>query len=85
MDSTMVAIEVSGEIDDQHRLQLDEPLPVAGPRRVRVIVLFPSDDEDIAESVWLSAATSHAAFDFLKDTAEDIYSARDGVPFRDEL
>lgn len=84
MESTMVAVEVNGTIDEQHRLQLDEPLPVAGPRRVRVIVLFSHNDEDLDETEWLSAAANHAAFGFLKDAAEDIYSATDGVPFRDE-
>jgi hypothetical protein len=79
MDSTMTAIEVSGTIDEQHRLFLDQPVSIAGPRRVRVIILY-SDDEDWNESEWLQAAAHNSAFDFLKDAAEDIYSVADGAP-----
>ena len=83
MDNTMTAVEVSGRVDEQHRLELDGPLPIAGPRRVRVIVLYAADD-DWTEREWLQAAADNSAFDFLKDAAEDIYSATDGAPFRDE-
>jgi len=83
MEGTMTAIEVSGRIDEQHRLELDAPLPIGGPRRVRVIVLYPAD-EDWDEIEWLQTAANNPAFDFLKDAAEDIYSATDGEPFRDE-
>ena len=79
----MVAIEASGRVDEQHRLELDAPLPISGPRRVRVIVLYAADD-DWSEAEWLQAAAHNPAFDFLKDAAEDIYSPMDGVPFRDE-
>lgn len=83
MEQTMVAVETSGRVDEQHRLQLDAPLPIAGPRRVRVIVLYAADD-DWDENEWLLAVAQNPAFDFLKDAAEDIYSPTDGVPFRDE-
>lgn len=83
MDSTMTAIEMSGRVDEQHQLQLDGPLPIDGPRRVRVIVLYAADEES-NESEWLQAAAQNSAFDFLKNAAEDIYSVADGVPFRDE-
>lgn len=83
MEQTMVAVETSGRVDEQHRLQLDAPLPIAGPRRVRVIVLYAADD-DWDETEWLEAAAHNPAFDFLKDAAEDIYSSADGTPFRDE-
>ena len=36
--SVMTAIETTGNVDAQHQLRLDEPLPI-GPGRVRVIVL----------------------------------------------
>jgi hypothetical protein len=84
MDNTMAAIEVTGRVDEQRRLQLDAPLPISGPRRVRVIVLYANED-DFDETEWLSAAAGNPAFDFLKDAAEDIYSVTDGVPFRDEI
>ena len=76
------AIETAGTITAQSQLVLDDPLPVAGPRRVRVIILMP-DEEDIDEAEWLRAAAANPAFDFLKDPAEDIYSIQDGKPFHD--
>ena len=35
------AIETAGTIDAQRQLVLDEPLPIDGPTRVRVIILIP--------------------------------------------
>jgi hypothetical protein len=83
MDAKMRAIELTGTIDEQHQLVLDSAVPIAGPKRVRVIVLYPLDDE-IDEDEWLYAATHNPAFDFLKDPAEDIYSLQDGKPFNDQ-
>jgi hypothetical protein len=77
------AIEVGGTIDEQRRLQLDEPLPIAGPSRVRVIILIP-DETDMDEKEWLQAAASNPAFDFLKEPEEDIYTLADGKPFDDQ-
>ena len=81
METTRTAIEASGTIDTEHRLVLDEPLPVAGPTRVRVIILLP-EDCDIAESEWLHAASINPAFDFLREPQEDIYRPDDGRPWR---
>jgi len=77
------AIEVGGTIDEQRQLQLDEPLPIVGPSRVRVIILIP-DETDINEQEWLQAAASNPAFDFLKEPEEDIYTLADGKPFYDQ-
>ncbi|MCZ7402775.1 MAG: hypothetical protein O8C61_11200 [Candidatus Methanoperedens sp.] len=82
MDVAVKAIETTGTIDVQHRLLLDEPLPVPGPTRVRVIILLPGD-ADIDEKDWLYAAASNQAFDFLKEPEEDIYTSEDGRPFHD--
>jgi hypothetical protein len=83
MKETMTAIEMTGTIDEHRQLQLDSPLPVFGPMRVRVIVLYPASEEwDEAE--WLRSAARNPAFSYLKDPAEDIYSLNDGKPFRDE-
>jgi hypothetical protein len=60
------AIEVGGAIDEQRQLQLDEPLPIVGPSRVRVIILIP-EEIDIDEEEWLQAAAKNPAFDFLKE------------------
>lgn len=74
------AIELTGVIDDKRQLHLDEPLPIVGPSRVRVIILVP-EESDISEGEWLRFAASNPAFDFLKDPAEDIYTLEDGEPF----
>jgi len=77
------AIEVTGTIDAQHHLLLDEALPVSGPTRVRVIILIPEEAE-IDEAEWLRAAASNPAFDFLKSPQEHIYTLADGKPFEDQ-
>lgn len=82
MDIAVKAIETTGTIDAEHRLFLDEPLNVPGPRRVRVIILLP-EDEEIDEKEWLYAAASNPAFDFLKEPEENIYTSEDGRPFHD--
>jgi hypothetical protein len=83
MDIKMKAIEVTGTVDEQGQLHLDEPLTILGPRRIRAILLFP-EEADIDEREWLQAAVSNPAFHFLKDPAEDIYTLTDGKPFHDE-
>jgi hypothetical protein len=79
----MNAIETTGIVDAQHQLRLDEPLTIAGPSRVRVIILVP-DAEDIPEAAWTKAAATSPAFDFLNESAENIYTATDGKPFHDQ-
>ena len=78
----MHAIEMTGTIDAQHQLVLDEVLPMAGPVRVRVIVLVDVLDE-IAEAAWMKSAAANPAFAFLDDEREDIYSLSDGKVFRE--
>jgi len=91
MESTMTAIEMTGTIDKHRQLRLDDSLPVPGPMRVRVIVLYPSSgEEDVAdvdsdEAEWLQAAARNPAFAVLKEPEEDIYSPTDGKPFHDEV
>lgn len=83
MEGRLRAVEVNGTIDEQNRLHLDELLPISGPSRVRVIILFPESGE-IDEQEWLRAAAMSPSLDFLKDPAEDVYSLSDGVSFHDE-
>ena len=78
----MTAIETTGNVDAQHQLRLDEPLPI-GPGRVRLIVLVP-ESAQIDENAWAKAAAASPAFDFLKEDAEDIYTVNDGKPFHDQ-
>ncbi|MEE8591367.1 MAG: hypothetical protein V3V57_11770 [Spirochaetia bacterium] len=80
MEIVEKVIETHGTIDKEHRLVLDEVLPLEGPQRVRVIILVPEEAE-IDESRWLEAAASNEAFAFLNDPEEDIYSLLDGKPF----
>jgi hypothetical protein len=44
----MNAIERTGIVGAEHQLRLDEPLPIPGQSRLRVIVLVP-EAEDISE------------------------------------
>ena len=80
--NVMNAVETTGVVDEQRQLRLDEPQPIAGPSRVRVIILFPDSDE-IPEPDWMKSAAANPSFGFLKDSAEDIYTAADGKPFHD--
>jgi hypothetical protein len=77
------AIETTGTVDAHHQLRLDEPLPIPGESRVRVIVLVPEAD-DISETAWAKAASTSPSFDFLRHPAEDVYTAADGKPFDDK-
>ncbi len=79
----MRAIEIGGRIDERHRLHLDAPLEVAGPSRVRVLVLIP-EEGDLSEAEWLRMAAANPAFDFLREPSEDIYTPQDGKPLRNE-
>lgn len=83
MEIVEKAIETTATINAQRELVLDEPLPVTGPARVRVIVLLPGEAE-LDEREWLRAARANPAFDFLKTPEEDIYSLADGRPFHDQ-
>ena len=80
MEATLTAVEMTGTIDEDRHLHLDTLLPISGPRRVRVIVLYPPEEE-LSETAWLQAAAKNPAFAFLHDAAEDIYSLTDGKPF----
>ena len=72
----MKAIELVGDIDDQHRLQalVPEDLPV-GP--VRLIVLLP--DEDEGGIAWAQGVTREWSAE-IQDPREDIYTLEDGQP-----
>jgi hypothetical protein len=83
METTLTAIELTGTVNDDHQLKLDDILPLSVPKHVRVIVLYsPVDEWD--EKEWLHAATLSPAFNFLKDPEEEIYTLIDGKPYHDE-
>jgi len=83
MEVALKAIEMTGVVDKDSRLVLDEPLPIVGPSRVRVIILV-SEEAEIADHEWLRAAATNPAFDFLKEPEEDIYTLADGKAFHDQ-
>ena len=72
----MKAIELIGQVDEQHRLQAHVPegLP-AGP--VRLIVLLPEDDD--TGLAWAHGIAREWA-DELGDARQDIYTPEDGQP-----
>jgi hypothetical protein len=45
MEVATKTIETTGTVDAQRQLVLDEPLPIVGPTRVRVIILLPEEDD----------------------------------------
>jgi hypothetical protein len=74
-------IETTGFINAEHQLLLKDIIPLASTH-VRVIIMATEDnDTDISESEWLTAAAVNPAFDFLKDSKEDIYTLTDGKTF----
>ena len=75
----LTAIETIGTIEQSGRIVIDETFSVNVPTLVRVIVLFP-ENEDLNENEWLQAASKNEVFDFLNDPDEDIYSLSDGKP-----
>lgn len=75
----LTAIETTGTIEPNGRIVIDETFSVNTPTLVRVIILFP-ENEDLNESEWLQAASKNAVFDFLNDPDEDIYSLAEGKP-----
>jgi hypothetical protein len=83
MGAVLKALELMGTVDEQGQLHLDQPLPMAGPSQVRVIILIP-EETDLDEREWLRTAAMNPAFDFLKEPEEDIYTLADGKPFDDQ-
>ena len=71
----MKAIELIGEVDEQHRLHAEVPADVPAGL-VRVIVL-PGEDE--AGSLWAHGIASEWSAE-LSDPREDIYTLDDGRP-----
>ncbi len=76
-------VELSGTVDEEGRLHLDHPVPLRGPRKVRVWVLI--EEEPLTEETWLHAVAHSPAFADLADAEEDIYTLEDGEPFHDEV
>lgn len=71
----MKAIEIKSKTNSKGHLKLDLDLKEAG-KNVKILILM---EEDLNEEMeWLKMISEDPAFDFLKDTEEDIYSLYDG-------
>ena len=79
--SAPTIVELSGTVDEQGRLHVEQPLPLHGPRQVRVWVLI--EEEPLSEEAWLHAVAHNPAFADLASPEEDIYTLEDGKPFHD--
>lgn len=84
MEQSLHTIEMTGTVDEDRRLHLDGRLPIVGPRRVRVILLYPNGDE-LDEQEWMRAAATSPVFADLAAPEEDLYSPHDGRPFHDAV
>ncbi|MCX6258733.1 MAG: hypothetical protein NTW49_12675 [Bacteroidia bacterium] len=76
----MKAIEINKKTDKHGHLKINYPLDKK-ERNVRIIILIDEKNDDIEEEkLWMSSISSNPAFNFLKDSNEDIYSLNDGEP-----
>lgn len=50
-----------------------------------MVTVLPAAAEPESEENWLRATAASDAFAFLADPAEDIYTLKDGEPFRDAV
>lgn len=79
----MKAVEINSKTDKTGRLKINYKLN-RSDSIVRVLILFEDDSlEKDEETFRMSSISNNPAFDFLKDSAEDIYSLKDGEPFND--
>lgn len=73
----MDSIQITGIVDQQHRLTADVPLSVAsGPV---TIWLSQQECDDDAGSAWMSGI-AHDWHEELSDEREDLYTLADGDP-----
>ena len=71
---------------DGEKIVLDEPFDLPTHAALIVTVLPASVElESDSEEVWLRATAASETFAFLSDPGEDIYTVKDGEPFRDAL
>ena len=81
MVKQMKAIEITGRVNEQGKVELDQPLTTAKSTRFRGILLFP-ELEDAQE--WSLPDLKASVIDFLDDPEEDIYTLEDGKPINHE-
>jgi hypothetical protein len=79
----MKAIEINSKTDKTGYLKINYKLNRADSK-VRVLILLDDDySEKEEEGIWINSISKNPAFDFLKDSLEDVYSLKDGEPFND--
>lgn len=78
----MQAVEAIGHINTDGSLQISTPLPLK-EGDVKVIIMYAENEELTEEQLWNRSISNNPAFDFLKDSEEDIYSLTDGKPLHD--
>ena len=79
----MKAIEINTKTDKFGHVKLNYAINEK-ESNIRVIILVEDkNDEADEEKLWMKTISSNAAFDFLKDSKENIYSITDGEPFDD--
>ncbi len=78
----MKAIEIFSKTDKNGHLKIDYKLNKA-EKNVRVLILLEEEYPELEEKIWLNSISKNPAFDFLKDSAEDVYTINNGEPFDD--
>jgi len=79
----MRAIEINSKTDGKGLLRLNYNLNKSNSR-VRILILLDDDIQNSDEELlWMQSVSSNPAFDFLKDSAENVYSITDGEPIDD--
>lgn len=74
----MKAIEIETTANDKGKIEVQLSDKYIN-KKVRIIIL--SEDE-LEEDEWLHAISKNPVLDFLNEPSEDIYSLKDGKPFR---
>ena len=79
----MKAIEITTKTDKTGHLKINYPMNKRDSN-VRIIILVDEKNDEVDEEMlWLNSISSNPAFDFIKDSNENIYSLTDGEPFND--
>ena len=79
----MKAIEITTKTDKTGHLKINYPMNKRDSD-VRIIILVDEKNDELdEEELWMNSISSNPAFDFLKNSNENIYSLTDGEPFND--
>lgn len=74
----MKTMELIGQVDEQHQLQVEVP-PTIPPGSIKLIVVLPENEEDEFSDAWVQGI-AHEWEAELSDPREDIYTMEDGEP-----